>query len=59
MTAKSAKVSEPRDFKLIIEKDVRIPLRDGTFLCGDSYPHKQDIGAANRRLPKGTTFSPS
>jgi len=24
-----------------------------------SYPHKQAIGAANRRLPKGTTFSPS
>jgi predicted acyl esterase len=30
-------VSQPRDYKLIVEKDVRIPLRDGTVLYGDIF----------------------
>ncbi len=28
-------VSQPRDWKLLVEKDVQIPLRDGTPLCAD------------------------
>jgi predicted acyl esterase len=34
---KTARVSEPRDCKLIIEKDVRIPMRDGSLLYADVY----------------------
>jgi len=37
MTAASAQVSQPRDYKLIVEKDVKIPLRDGTVLYGDIF----------------------
>jgi hypothetical protein len=33
----SKKVSQPKDYKLIVEKDVKIPLRDGGFLYGDIY----------------------
>ena len=32
MAAASAQVSQPRDYPLIVEKDVAIPLRDGTIL---------------------------
>jgi uncharacterized protein len=35
MATASNKVSQPRDYKLIVEKDVKIPLRDGTILYGD------------------------
>jgi putative CocE/NonD family hydrolase len=34
---KSANVSQPQDVKLIVEKDVKIPLRDGTILYGDIF----------------------
>jgi predicted acyl esterase len=37
MTVASAKVSQPRDHKLIVEKDVQIPLRDGTLLYADVF----------------------
>ena len=37
MADKSTNVSQPRDYKLIVEKDVRIPLRDGTLLYGDVF----------------------
>ena len=37
MAEKTAAVSQPRDYELIVEKDVKIPLRDGTFLYGDIY----------------------
>ena len=37
MTDKAAKVSQPKHVKLIIEKDVQIPLRDGTLLCADIF----------------------
>ena len=30
-------MSQPKDYKLIVEKDVRIPLRDGTVLYGDIF----------------------
>jgi predicted acyl esterase len=33
----AAKVSQPKDHKLIVEKDVRIPLRDGTLLYADIF----------------------
>ena len=34
--AKSAKpMSQPKDYRLIVEKDVKIPLRDGTLLYAD------------------------
>ena len=37
MSDKSANVSQPRDYRMIIEKDVPIPMRDGTILYGDLY----------------------
>ncbi len=43
MTAPSAKVSPPRDLKLIVEKDVQIPMRDGTLLYADVF--RPDGGA--------------
>src|SRR4029077_5872605 len=30
-------VSQPRDWKLIVEKDAQIPLRDGTLLSADVF----------------------
>ncbi len=37
MTAQSPRVSEPRDYKLIVEKDVQIPTRDGALLYADVF----------------------
>ena len=37
MAAKSANVSQPRDYQLIVEKDVQIPMRDGTVLYADVF----------------------
>lgn len=37
MADKSKNVSQPKDYRLIVEKDVQIPLRDGTILCGDIF----------------------
>jgi len=37
MAEKTATVSQPRDYPLLVEKDVKIPLRDGTFLYGDVF----------------------
>jgi predicted acyl esterase len=37
MSTAAKDTSQPKDYKLIVEKDVRIPLRDGTFLCGDIF----------------------
>ena len=37
MSAKPAQVSQPRDYKLIVEKDVQIPMRDGTILYADIF----------------------
>ncbi|HWA36685.1 MAG TPA: CocE/NonD family hydrolase [Burkholderiales bacterium] len=40
-------MSQPRDWPLIVEKDVRIPLRDGTVIFGDVF--RPDSGV--ERLP--------
>jgi len=37
MAAASKPVSQPRDLGLIVEKDVKIPLRDGTLLYADIF----------------------
>jgi predicted acyl esterase len=34
---KAANVSQPKDYKLVIEKDVKIPLRDGSILYADIF----------------------
>jgi len=34
---KSANVSQPRNYRLIVEKDVKIPMRDGTLLYADIF----------------------
>ena len=43
MADKSANVSQPKNYKLVIEKDVKIPLRDGTILYADIF--RPDGGA--------------
>ena len=30
-------VSQPRDYELIVEKDIEIPMRDGTLLYADIF----------------------
>ena len=35
MTDKSKNISQPQDYKLIVEKDVKIPMRDGAILYAD------------------------
>ena len=35
--AAAAKMSEPRNYKLVVEKDVAIPMRDGTMLYADVF----------------------
>ena len=42
MPPTSATVSQPRDLKLIVEKDIRIPLRDGTILFADLFRPETD-----------------
>ena len=42
MPEKTARVSQPRDLKLIVEKDVQIPMRDGTLLYADVFPPGHD-----------------
>ena len=37
MADKAANVSKPRVYKLIVEKDVKIPMRDGAFLYADLF----------------------
>ena len=37
MSADAARGSQPRDHKLIVEKDVQITLRDGTILYADVF----------------------
>jgi predicted acyl esterase len=51
MTApeKAARVSQPKEYKLIVEKDVKIPLRDGTLLYTDIFrPGGGTEGGAER-----------
>src|SRR5574342_1200802 len=43
MSTPSFNVSQPREYKLIVEKDVRIPLRDGAILYADIF--RPDGGA--------------
>jgi uncharacterized protein len=37
MADKTANVSQPKDYRLIVEKDVQIPMRDGTILYADIF----------------------
>ena len=37
MAQSKQKMSQPKNYKLIVEKDVRIPLRDGTMLYADIF----------------------
>jgi len=54
MTDKSKNVSQPRNLPLIVEKDVRIPMRDGAVLYADVL--RPDGGA--ERFPAIMTIGP-
>ena len=44
MIDKARNVSQPKDYKLIVEKDVQIPLRDGAILYADIFrPDGNDV----------------
>ena len=48
MSAKSANVSQPNNCKLIIEKDVQIPMRDGVGSAPYTHYHADyNAGAEN------------
>src|SRR5688572_32798091 len=48
------KVSEPRDVELIVEKDVKIPMRDGAMLYADVL--RPSVGA--ERVPAIMNIGP-
>ena len=54
MNDKSKNVSQPRDFRLIVEKDVKIPLRDRAILYADIF--RPDGGA--ERFPAIMNIGP-
>ena len=37
MTETKTRVSQPKDYKLVVEKDVKIPMRDGTLIFADIF----------------------
>ena len=41
-------MSQPQDYKMIVEKDVWIPLRDGTKLCVDIFRPESTTGATEK-----------
>jgi predicted acyl esterase len=51
------KTSQPRKYKLIVEKDVKIPMRDGTVLYGDIF--RPDFGkGSTEKFPVIFTIGP-
>ena len=51
MADKSANVSQPKNYKLIVEKDVKIPLRDGTVLYADIFRPDGGKEGGGERFP--------
>jgi len=41
-STKTYQTSQPRDFEMIVEKDVKVTLRDGTYLYADIFRPKTD-----------------
>jgi len=54
MSEKSGKLSQPKDHEMVVEKDVQIPLRDGTILYADVF--RPDV--AGERFPVIMTTGP-
>ena len=54
MTDKSQNISQPKTYKLIVEKDVKIPMRDGAILYADVF--RPDGGAG--RFPAIMNIGP-
>ena len=54
MASGPSPVSQPRDYPLVVEKDVRIPLRDGAVLYADIF--RPDGGS--ERFPAIMTIGP-
>ena len=52
-----AAMSQPRDWRMIVEKDVKIPMRDGTVLYGDIF--RPDFGkGSTEKFPVIFTIGP-
>ena len=41
-------MSQPKDYKMIVEKDVWIPLRDGTKVCADIFRPESTTGSSEK-----------
>src|SRR5688572_1452027 len=51
------KTSQPKKYKLVVEKDVKIPMRDGTVLYGDIF--RPDFGkGSTEKFPVIFTIGP-
>ncbi len=49
MSEKAAKVSQPKNYPLVVEKEVLIPMRDGTLLHADIFrPEGKNEGGAEK-----------
>ena len=48
MSTAQQQMSQPKDYRLIVEKDVRIPMRDGSTLLADVF---RPEGAPGERFP--------
>ena len=58
MAKAKQEMSQPKDYKLVIEKDVKIPLRDGTVLYGDIFRPEVVGGGGSERFPVIMTIGP-
>ena len=56
--AKAKQMSQPKDYKLVIEKDVKIPVRDGAVLYGDIFRPEVVGGGGSERFPVIMTIGP-
>jgi len=48
MSGKAQQMSQPEDYRLIVEKDVKIPMRDGSMLLADVF---RPEGGPDERFP--------
>ena len=58
MANAAKQMSQPKDYKLVIEKDVKIPMRDGAVLYGDIFRPDVVNGGGSERFPVIMTIGP-
>ena len=58
MAAIKGQMSHPKDYKMIVEKDVWIPLRDGTKVCADIFRPENKSESASEKFPVIMSLGP-